>query len=463
MNDIEKFSEDFFKNLKCDVKWDHGVLVVNGVPKGFEDLIGKKAPYRLSFVFGVEGSEFVGKGSLMLDAMRKFLKGSGNLSILKIDFNVDAEAEILKRLSLRNCEIGSLTRSYRNGFFSRFSFVTSFNYLNESERVLSEVYVHEGRVVAGDLDGYTVVEGEKLRVDSERVKKDYGVAREALGEMLRGKSEEISGILKEKVEVEVARIRGHYDKQLGELGGDLNGKLARIREVELELRSCGEEERKGLRNKLDKMRKGLVKVGDDEVVGRVEREREMTIRDAMQKFSLNVDRKLVNTTVIYYPVYMFKLHLKSGAGAERLLDMSYDPLTRALSDLKCEGCGADILKISLCAGGHVSCGECLDVCGECGERFCVKCLKRSCSSCGRKLCKNCVRVCLKCGKSSCSTHMRTDSVSGEERCVSCLRACLRCHGMCEERFFGVALDGSKVCLKCLGIERRDGVLGRVFG
>ena len=93
----------------------------------------------------------------------------------------------------------------------------------------------------------------------------------------------------------------------------------------------------------------------------------------------------------------------------------------------------------------------------------MKCLKRSCSSCGRKLCKNCVRVCLKCGKSSCSTHMRTDSVSGEERCVSCLRACLRCHGMCEERFFGVALDGSKVCLKCLGIERRDGVLGRVFG
>ena len=44
----------------------------------------------------------------------------------------------------------------------------------------------------------------------------------------------------------------------------------------------------------------------------------------------------------------------------------------------------------------------------------------------------------------------------------CLRACMRCHGMAEGKFFGEARDGSKVCLKCLGEERREGVLGKVF-
>jgi hypothetical protein len=35
--------------------------------------------------------------------------------------------------------------------------------------------------------------------------------------------------------------------------------------------------------------------------------------------------------------------------------------------------------------------------------------------------------------------------------------------MCEEKFFGEAMDGSKVCGKCLGVEKRGDVLERVFG
>ena len=72
-------------------------------------------------------------------------------------------------------------------------------------------------------------------------------------------------------------------------------------------------------------------------------------------------------------------------------------------------------------------------------------------------------MCLACGAVVCATHLRKDGVSGEERCVSCLRACLRCHGMSEEKYFGVALDGSKVCSKCLGAEKSGKVLDRVFG
>jgi hypothetical protein len=142
--------------------------------------------------------------------------------------------------------------------------------------------------------------------------------------------------------------------------------------------------------------------------------------------------------------------------------MTYDPLTKSLSRLRCERCGNEIVKLNLCSGGHISCGKCLENCGECGKVFCLKCLGKSCKACGKKLCKSCVKMCLGCGGYACKTHLRTDCVSGEERCVSCLRACLRCHGMTEEKFFGEALDGSKICAKCIGAEKRGEVLRRVF-
>ena len=91
------------------------------------------------------------------------------------------------------------------------------------------------------------------------------------------------------------------------------------------------------------------------------------------------------------------------------------------------------------------------------------CLNRSCISCGRKLCRDCAVMCRGCGKYVCGAHVRVDCVSGDERCVSCLRACLRCHGMAQERYFGEAADGSKVCMKCLGAEKRGEVLGKGFG
>ena len=118
--------------------------------------------------------------------------------------------------------------------------------------------------------------------------------------------------------------------------------------------------------------------------------------------------------------------------------------------------------MNLCSAGHITCDDCLDHCSECGKVYCANCLSRSCCVCGKVLCKNCVTMCLGCGKHVCRNHMRKDCVSGDERCVNCLRACMRCHGMAQEKFFGEAVDGSKVCSKCLGAERRDKVLGEVF-
>jgi len=338
MQQIKKFSEEFFRNLKCDVVWVGDVLEVKQVPRSFEDLSGRVAPYRLSFVSGEDNSIFIGKGSEMLVAMMKFLEGAGKTTLLEIDFDVNPGAEVRKRISFKNCEIGELEKSYRNNFFSRFSFVTSFSYLNECERVVSEVYVHDGKVVEGDLDGYTVVEGARLTVDGDSVKKDYGIARKRSVELTSGKQEEIGEILKERVDAEVMRIRGHYNRQLGEVGGDLNGRLERMKRLELELRSADVEKREGLRERLKRMKVGLVRAGEDGIRERILKEMEATIQDVRQKFSLNVSRKLVNTTVIYYPVYSFQLCVRGG-DVRSCIEVSYDPLTKSFGGLNCEGCG----------------------------------------------------------------------------------------------------------------------------
>jgi len=458
---IEKFVMGFFENLKCGVSVEDGVLVVENVPKGFEDLYGKVAPYRLGFVSGMKNCEFVGKGGSLLTAMTKFLKGAGKTTLLKIDFDVDPMSEIDKALSLKNCEIDSLVKKYKNSFFSRFTFMTTFRYLNEAEQIVNEVYVHDGKVVDGDLSGYKVLEGESDAVSEDSVKRDYGIAKDVLKGMLESKTSEIGESLGEKVGVEIERIREHYENLMGELGGDLAGALKKIKEVELELRNAEDEDRDALRARLERLRKGLVKIGDDEARDKILKEQEFTIKDAMHKHSLNIDNKLVNTTVIYYPVFSFNLFLKGDSGG-RFVEMNYDPLTKTLNKLVCESCGKDIVRLNLCAAGHISCDECLEKCGECGKAFCGKCLKRNCSSCGKLLCKNCAKMCRGCGKHVCGNHMRRDCVSGDERCVSCLRACLRCHGLSNAKYFGEALDGSKVCQKCRGAEKRGNVLKDIF-
>jgi hypothetical protein len=462
MDKAKRFVLGFFESLGSRVSWEDNVLVVENVQGKFEEAFGKKAPYR--FIFDKSGSQeemFAGKGSVVMDCILRFLKKGGKMSILRIDFaDVDSE-KILSRLNLKNCEVESVGRKFRNNFFTRFSFVVNFNYLNESERVVEEVFVYDGSVIEGSLDGYSVVDGDKLEVDKERVKADYEVALRGLGERLAEVRERISGELKEKMDVEVRRIEDYYDVQLREFGGDLAGRLERIRELELEIRGAEEEDKERLLVRLERLRKGLVKDGADDSVERVKRERVATIEDAKQKFSLGVSRKLVNTTVVYYPVFVFKVYLREGS-SKRLVEICYDPLTGEMDGLRCESCGKVLDRINLCENGHLICDDCMGVCGECGGKFCLRCLERGCSSCGRKLCKNCLRVCRGCGKYTCLTHMRRDCVSGEERCVMCLRACMRCHGMSEERFFGEARDGSKVCEKCLGAERRKSVLDEVF-
>jgi len=452
------FVLDFFRKLGCDVSEVDGLYVVSKVPRTFSDIVGDGGDYRICFDKKREDAEFVVQSSRLGIAIKKFLMSSGKTTILKIDFDCDPLVEIKKRIKLKNCEIDNVSKKHRDNFFSRFSFMTTFRYLNEREQVLNEVYVHDGEVVDGDLSGYDVVDGEKKQVGSEFLKGDLGVAREHLKKLISEKTKELSEAIGEKLDLEVRRVDEYYDRQMGELSNDLNRQLEKIRALELEMRLSEGEKKEDLKRRVDKLREGLLKMAGDDVKEKIDHEQEFTLKDTEQKFSLDIRSKVLNVTVIYYPVFLFHLYLKN-KDSKKYLELAYDPLTHDFLNLRCSSCGEKIDELLLCSGGHIVCDDCLGRCSECGGQFCKKCVSRSCSSCGKGLCKNCLKICFGCSKPVCLTHMREDCVSGDDRCVLCMRACSRCHGVAQDKNFGEAIDGSKICLKCLGVERRKNILG----
>ncbi|MBT7661229.1 hypothetical protein HN604_04095, partial [archaeon] len=383
--------------------------------------------------------------------------------------------EIRKRISLKNCEIENLAKTFTNHFFTRFTFRTQFRYLNESETVMGEIYVHDGEVVSGDLSGYRVVEGtldsssssdssqssHSLNVSPDTLRPDHEIAIARVKELVISKTHEISEVLEKNLGEEESRIRIHYENLLGELGGDLQSRISKIKELELALRVADGVEADELRVKHERLQKNLVKIGDDDSRSRILKEQSFTLQDAKTKHSLTIDNKLMNTTIIYYPVYSCNLYLK-GYDSKRFITLSYDPLLQKLGAINCEVCKNSVVDINLCSNGHITCEDCLDKCGECGKIHCKTCVSKSCSGCAKKLCKSCSFLCFGCSNYVCINHLRNDVVTGEQRCAMCLRACLRCHGLTEAKYFGEAIDGSKVCQKCLGGERRGEVLKDVF-
>src|SRR3989339_546863 len=125
----------FIENLQSTVIEKGDSLVISNVPEKFEKFYGKKSPY--IFVFKSEDknsqNEFIEKGNYLLKTISNFLEEQGSTTLLKINFDIDFEKEIKKRIKLNNCQIEKLIPKKKNNFFFRFTFNTSFQYLNEKE------------------------------------------------------------------------------------------------------------------------------------------------------------------------------------------------------------------------------------------------------------------------------------------------------------------------------------------
>ncbi len=416
---IKTFSENFFKNLNCEIEWKDNALFVRNVPGEFEKLSGKEGPYILVFdsEVDIDGAEVMTAGSYLLKIMNKYLESVCQTSLLKINFDIDAKKEIEDRFSLMNCDILKVDVREKFEFFTRFTFRTVFQHLNEREQEMHTIFVKDGEIVDFYLTSYDTSEGSEDDIPSEEVKKDYVVAKGRLKSLLDHKTKSVSEGLQGFLKKEVDRIEGHYSAGIKEIEDKLEGSRVKIEELK-----AGKFDGK-VQERIIRLREGIKEIEDSGELEKLKKEEKFFLNDEIQKHSLNIKNKLMNTTVIYYPIFHYSVLLSSGVG-KKVVELEYNPMKREFGSVNCDNCFSKLDEFIVCSSGHLTCRECGDRCGSCEEVYCKKCNVVECALCGRIICPKCTVRCFGCRKSFCKDHVR--EVGGRMFCINCIKKCKGC-------------------------------------
>lgn len=450
--DIKKFTESFFTNLKSSLSWQGNILVVDKVPKEFESFCGKKAPYYFAFDRLAcpinQDVEIMDKGSVFIKAMSSFLENRAQTTLLKLDFpKLD-----LSLLKLKNCKIMKSSLKEENKFIFRFTFNTTLQYLNEKEQLINSIFVSDSPTEFS-LEGLPVIEGKKSEVSIPDIKEKYEMARKKVRELINPKVEEISNQLQQKLSAEILRIKSHYQHQFLEIDTELKKNKEQLAELEAGKTSGDIKNIPARINKLKEQIEELEKKKrlEDSGDGPIAKEEKFFLTDEDHKHSLNLDNKLLNTTIIYSPLFHYSIMLKSEE-AGRQIELIFDPLKKQANDFFCEACNKNLEEIYLCSSGHITCAKCQEKCRECGKDYCTLCLDKTCDYCGKKTCRKCSFRCAKCGKNYCKTHTKK-TLEGKQSCISCTKSCSSC-GQASD-YLRKCTCGASFCSKC-----SDKILGQ---
>ena len=455
---IKKFTEEFFRSLKCEVFWENDVLKVENVPADFEKYFGKRSPYY--FVFEKDKqrgkNELVMQGSFLLKAMASYIGKSGSATLLKLDFDLGSTEDIKKSVKVRGCKIISLAKKHNFDFLTRFTIQTTFQYMNDKEQLMNSIFVNKENVVDFDLKKYKVIEGVKREISVGDLKKEYVIAKVSLKKLLEKKISEIGGTLSRNLEKESNRIGKHFEHQIKEIDDSIERFEKQIIEAGKQIEK--ERDVESARLKIARAQENLEKLKREGMREKLEKEKEFFINDEVRKHSLDINNDLINTTIIYYPIFILTMFLKN-KDTSRRIEMSYDPLAEKASSLFCESCERKLEELEICSSGHLVCPNCVLSCPNCQREICKSCTLYKCEKCGKGLCKKCVEQCSKCRGRFCSLHIREDKISGKKFCTECTGLCSSCGQFSEKSFLRDCPNcNRKVCSKCI----RIGISGKDF-
>jgi hypothetical protein len=434
-NKIRNVIVAFFRGLKCEVKETENYISVKKIPENIQKNLGLKSEETITFDKSTEGIFADDKSDLFIK-IKEYLKTKSGKTLLKIDF--DFPSNIQEKIKLRNCSISSVEKKQENNYFSRFTFLTTFRSLNKVEQIINEIFVHEGIVVSGDLRDYKIKEGNVEEASTEHLNKDYLIAKEKLKELLNPKINELSASLNVELKNEKDRIEEHYSKIVNEFNLHRSRALERILEAE----KNGEDE-----EKIKKMKDALEKSFPESELTKVNSEIKEVINNEKSKYSLNIENKLLDTTIIYYPIFKIQICLEE-SGFKKNIEVSYNPLTESVKEFLCDSCKSNLEEINVCHGGHICCSSCLYSCSECGKRFCKDCFSGLCDSCGKLVCKKCARKCGICKKLFCKNCIRLNSKFGRDVCANCSSYCSNCSAIVEKKSLVKSKSGAMICETC---------------
>jgi hypothetical protein len=440
LSDLKKFTESFFKTLGANITWSGESLHVSSVPSDFESFFGKPGPYTLVFEQGLQG-ELVARGSFLLKLMTSFIENRGQTAIIKLVFDYDYLEALRRYFSCKGCEIVSVSKTPTHIPLYQFVFSSKIQYLNEKEQVLTSLIVNaDGAPVSFNLAEYASVPGNAQELGQHDVKVPYSRSRDAVRERIMPRLTELSTFLSERLKLETDRIEQHYARQQKEheiSRERLNEQLHALDKLPSSPSTI---------QKRMKLLESLKQYDSPERIEAILQEKTFLLKDETLKHALNVDTKLVNTTVIYYPHHVLSVTLKNKDVA-RSITLTYNPLKNEfIKPLCCECCNREIREITLCSSSHVSCTSCCMSCRGCNRSVCSLCAKKLCVVCAKTLCKRCVSRCSTCWKDACLPHLKTNYATGSEGCTRCLKPCSKCGSYADVKHLS---EG--VCLKCARI------------
>jgi len=405
MNLIDFFIK-FFKSIGSEVKQDGNFLIISNIPANFEKFSGKRGPYMLSFNREKEGYELVSPNYYLIKTIKEFLEGRGETTLLKINFAIDFKDEIPKRIPFLNSEIKNISKTTRNNFIFKFSFITTFQYMNEKENMINHIFVQDNKIIPFS-EALDLVEGNKRDFMEVNADKEYSLAKEELKKVVLPKTEELKIKLSGQLNSEISRIQQHYENNLSEIEAQEKSLKKQI------------EANKEDKEKTKKLAKAMETLKQENNKKKITDEEEEFIQKEIRKHGLKIDSKLLNTTIIYFPIYNLNLTLEIEKNNYKMIELIYDPLKKIVSPLYCKSCGKEVKEIILCSSGHITCRNCGEKCSSCGSVYCKSCQTKKCSDCGRTLCSHCQNICDVCKKVFCDYHITKNS--GKKICKFCER------------------------------------------
>ena len=446
----------FFESIGCSCKNNDKCVHVINVPEDFEKFFGKKSPYFFVFELHLQDKEkeYITKSSYLMKIINDYLEGKAETTLLKICFDFNEREKILEHFSFRNCKLTAIEKKSQNFFFERFTFLTTIQYKNEKEQITSQIFVRDGKTFFIDLNKFNVLEGKRREVHfDDSINKDYSIAKEELKKSISLKINEIEKNLESDLKREIVRIKNHFEKTSSEIESELIILKNKVKDLNAELSS---KKDKKIEEKINRFQDKIKELQNFEKIEKAKLEEEFFIKDEIQKHSINIKTKLINTSIIYYPVFYLRFFSKTSSSG-RFIEFSFNPLDNERSKINCDSCNKELTEIIICSSGHLTCRDCGERCLICKDIFCNKCLVTNCPSCGKKVCPKCILKCRVCKKKKCKNHFNIPNI-----CTSCSKRCFNCGGIFSPEFIMKDSEtGRDLCNKCYSRDVGRKVLNEI--
>jgi hypothetical protein len=455
-NNLKELVKRFFESIGCVCEENRGILQITNISSDFEKFFGKKGPYNFVFEKDLENEkcELITPGSYLLKIINDYLEGKAETTLLKINIDFNEKEEISRIFPIKNGKISSIEKNNRYVSFERFTFLTTFEYGNKKEQFTFQIFTKDNKIFNIDLSSLPLSEGKKRDVEiDEKIDSAYSLAKESIQEILKPKILEVEKRLEKNLEKDIDRVRNHFKQMLSELDAELNSLKSKVSELKKDLKKNSDSL---IQEKIKRLEEKCKELENNDKRLKIKKEEEFFIQDEIQKNSLNIKTKLINTSIIYYPVFNLRLFVKTKTSG-RFIPLSIDSIEKKISPLFCDSCGSEIKEIIVCSSGHLTCRNCGEICPSCKEIYCKKCLSLECPDCKRKVCEKCIEKCEICKKKKCKFHFLVKGV-----CNSCSKRCFNCGKIFSPNFIRKDNEtGRDICDKCHSNETGRRVLREI--